>query len=215
MSSWHADSWKDKPHAQDVSYDDPAALAAVVAKLKMLPPLVTSWEVERLKEQVAEAQAGKRFILQGGDCAETLFDCQPGIIANKLKILLQMSLVLIHAAKKPVVRVGRLAIMRGLSRTSRDVPPFALMDNTHEVHGVNRVGMRRAGLDMTRIRAVDTAFRMLFRVRQNLSEALVRVEQELGGVPEVAEVLAFIRASKRGVATAPRGPRLTDDDDEE
>ena len=112
------------------------------------------------------------------------------------------------------VRVGRLAIMRGLSRTSRDVPPFALMDGTHEVHGVNRVGMRRAGLDMTRIRAVDTAFRMLFRVRQNLSEALGRVEQELGDVPEVAELLAFIRASKRGVATAPRGPRLTDDDDE-
>ncbi len=107
--SWHADSWKEKPRAQDVSYDDPAALAAVVTKLKTLPPLVTSWEVERLKEQVAEAQAGKRFLLQGGDCAETLADCQPGIIANKLKILLQMSLVLIHASKKPVVRVGRLA----------------------------------------------------------------------------------------------------------
>lgn len=109
MSTWGVESWKDKPHAQDVSYDDPAALAAVVEKLKALPPLVTSWEVERLKEQVAEAQQGKRFLLQGGDCAETLADCQPGIIANKLKILLQMSLVLIQASKKPVVRIGRLA----------------------------------------------------------------------------------------------------------
>lgn len=116
--SWHADSWKDKPHAQDVSYDDPAALAAVVAKLKALPPLVTSWEVERLKAQVAEAQEGKRFLLQGGDCAETFEDCTPGVITSKLKILLQMSLVLIHASKKPVVRVGRLAGQYAKPRSS-------------------------------------------------------------------------------------------------
>ncbi len=106
---WHLDSWKDKPLAQEVAYDDPAAVASVVAKLSQLPPLVTSWEVERLKASIAEAQAGKRFVLQGGDCAETLLDCQPGIIANKLKILLQMSMVLVHAGKKPVVRIGRLA----------------------------------------------------------------------------------------------------------
>jgi 3-deoxy-7-phosphoheptulonate synthase len=107
--SWTIDSWKEKPLAQEVAYDDPAAVAAVVSKLGELPPLVTSWEVERLKSAIAEAQAGKRFVLQGGDCAETLLDCKPGIIANKLKILLQMSLVLVHAGKRPVVRVGRLA----------------------------------------------------------------------------------------------------------
>jgi 3-deoxy-7-phosphoheptulonate synthase len=107
--SWTIDSWKDKPLAQEVSYDDPAALALVVDKLGELPPLVTSWEVERLKTSIAQAQEGKRFVLQGGDCAETLLDCKPTIIANKLKILLQMSMVLVHAGKKPVVRVGRLA----------------------------------------------------------------------------------------------------------
>ena len=107
--SWTIDSWKDKPLAQEVAYDDPAELASVVAKLAELPPLVTSWEVERLKTSIAEAQLGKRFVLQGGDCAETLLDCKPTIIANKLKILLQMSMVLVHAGKKPVVRVGRLA----------------------------------------------------------------------------------------------------------
>jgi len=107
--SWTIDSWKDKPLAQEVAYDDPVALANVVEKLGELPPLVTSWEVERLKTSIAEAQVGKRFVLQGGDCAETLLDCKPTIIANKLKILLQMSMVLVHAGKKPVVRVGRLA----------------------------------------------------------------------------------------------------------
>jgi 3-deoxy-7-phosphoheptulonate synthase len=77
--------------------------------LRALPPLVTSWEIERLRDQIAEAQVGKRFLLQGGDCAETLTDCRPDVITRKLKILLQMSLVLIHGGKKPVIRVGRFA----------------------------------------------------------------------------------------------------------
>jgi 3-deoxy-7-phosphoheptulonate synthase len=74
-----------------------------------MPPLVTSWEIERLKLHLAEAQQGKRFLVQGGDCAETLGDCNSTVIANKLKILLQMSLVMIHEGKRPVVRVGRFA----------------------------------------------------------------------------------------------------------
>ena len=86
-----------------------AALEAACARLRQLPPLVTSWEIERLKRLLAEAQAGKRFLVQGGDCAETLADCRSPVIANKLKILLQMSLVMIHEGKRPVVRVGRFA----------------------------------------------------------------------------------------------------------
>ncbi len=109
MPSWSPDSWKSKPTAQGVTYDDPAELARVTEKLRELPPLVTSWEIEKLKSLVADAQDGKRFLLQGGDCAETLADCRSPVIANKLKILLQMSLVLIHGGHKPVIRVGRLA----------------------------------------------------------------------------------------------------------
>ena len=107
--TWTIDSWKEKTAAQEIDYDDPKAVEDVVAKIRHLPPLVTSWEIERLKSAVADAQMGKRFILQGGDCAETLLDCTPSIITNKLKILLQMSMVLVHAGQKPVVRVGRLA----------------------------------------------------------------------------------------------------------
>jgi 3-deoxy-7-phosphoheptulonate synthase len=92
-----------------VHYDDAAALEATLLKLRSLPPLVTSWEVERLKRLLADAEAGKRFILQGGDCAETLADCRPDLISSKLKILLQMSLVLVRAARRPVVRIGRMA----------------------------------------------------------------------------------------------------------
>jgi UDP-N-acetylglucosamine acyltransferase len=99
-------------------------------------------------------------------------------------------------------RIGRLAIMRGLSRTSRDVPPFAVMDGTHTVRALNRVGLRRAGFDAARIRVLATAFRILFRVRTNMAEAMTRVEAECRS-PDVDELLAFIRAAKHGVAMGP------------
>jgi 3-deoxy-7-phosphoheptulonate synthase len=107
--SWSPGSWKEKAEAQAIVYDDPAALEAASGRLQELPPLVTSWEIERLKRLLADAQAGKRFLVQGGDCAETLADCRSPVIADKLKILLQMSLVMIHEGKRPVVRVGRFA----------------------------------------------------------------------------------------------------------
>jgi UDP-N-acetylglucosamine acyltransferase len=99
-------------------------------------------------------------------------------------------------------RVGRLAIMQGLSRTSRDVPPFSITDYLHTVRGVNRVGLRRAGFDAERIRILQRAFRVLFGVRTNLRLAMARVEAELRS-PDVDYLLAFIRASRRGVAVAP------------
>jgi UDP-N-acetylglucosamine acyltransferase len=105
------------------------------------------------------------------------------------------------------VRVGRLALMRGLSRASRDVPPFALMDFTHTVRGVNLVGLRRAGFSSQRIRAVRNAFKHLFGERRNLRQALAELEtQEVGD--DVRELVDFIRASKRGVCFGMRsGPR--------
>lgn len=116
---WSPDSWKDKEAAQATSYADPRALASAVEKLRSLPPLVTSWEVERLTAQLAEAQEGKRFVLQGGDCAETLADCRPDVISSKLKILLQMSLVLVHGTMKPIVRIGRFAGQYAKPRSER------------------------------------------------------------------------------------------------
>jgi 3-deoxy-7-phosphoheptulonate synthase len=80
-----------------------------VEEISKLPPLVTSWEVHALKAQLAEAAQGQRFLLQGGDCAESFDHCDSGTIANKLKILLQMSLVLTHGGEKQVIRVGRFA----------------------------------------------------------------------------------------------------------
>jgi len=94
---------------QAVQYGDESALRAATERLRQLPPLVTSSEVETLKAQITEAQEGRRFILVGGDCAETLADCRDDIITSKLKILLQMSLILVHASQRPVTRIGRFA----------------------------------------------------------------------------------------------------------
>jgi len=106
---WRPDSWRQKPATQQASYPDQDEFRGVLKRLAAMPPLVTSWEILSLKEQIAEAQAGRRFVLQGGDCAELFDECEPTIIANRLKVLLQMSLVLLHGMEKPVVRIGRFA----------------------------------------------------------------------------------------------------------
>jgi len=98
-----------RPALQQPHYEDAAELAQAIAQLNRLPPLVTSWEVLALKQALAEAQEGRRFLLQGGDCAESFADCASPIISNRLKVLLQMSLVLVHGLKQPVLRVGRFA----------------------------------------------------------------------------------------------------------
>lgn len=115
---WSPESWRTRPGADMLPYGDGAAVADAVKSLRALPPIVTSWEVERLRAGVAAAQRGERFILQGGDCAETLADCNAEVITSKLKILLQMSLVLVHGSMKPVIRVGRFAGQYAKPRSS-------------------------------------------------------------------------------------------------
>lgn len=106
---WAPDSWSGLPALQQPEYPDLPVLQHALSELSKLPPLVTSWEVVALKEQLARAAAGQCFVLQGGDCAERFADCSSQRIANQLKILIQMSLVLVQGARKPVVRIGRFA----------------------------------------------------------------------------------------------------------
>jgi len=108
-ADWRPDSWQARPALQQPRYADPGRLARVLDELARLPPVVVSWEVDQLKDELAAAQRGERFLLQGGDCAEGFADCESDTIARKLKILLQMSVVLLHGLKKPVIRVGRIA----------------------------------------------------------------------------------------------------------
>ena len=108
-ANWTSTSWRGRIATQLPHYPDAAALDGVLAELRALPPLVTSWEILTLKQQLADAQDGKCFVLQGGDCAESFDMCTSEVLSNRLKVLLQMSLVLVHGMRKPVVRVGRFA----------------------------------------------------------------------------------------------------------
>ena len=119
MDDWSPDAWRSRVALQQPTYPDAAALDAALAELSRLPPLVTSWEIQTLKQQLATAVVeGEGFLLQGGDCAEHFADCQSEIIANKLKILLQMSLVLVQGLKQRVIRVGRIAGQYAKPRSS-------------------------------------------------------------------------------------------------
>ena len=108
-TSWHPASWQSRKAQQQPTYEDATALNRVVAELARLPPIVVSWEIETLRERLAAVQRGEGFLLQGGDCAESFAECESDRIAKQLKVLLQMSLVLLSGMKRPIIRVGRMA----------------------------------------------------------------------------------------------------------
>jgi 3-deoxy-7-phosphoheptulonate synthase len=106
---WRPDSWRQMPIRQVPDYPDPAALAAMEAKVATFPPLVFAGECERLKAALAEAARGQAFVLQGGDCAESFADFNANTIRDTFKVLLQMAVVLTFGAGMPVVKLGRMA----------------------------------------------------------------------------------------------------------
>ena len=115
---WHPGSWRSHPIQQQPHYKDEKRLEEVHATLKSYPPLVFAGEVDSLKQQISDCALGKKFILQGGDCAERFLDCNEEKITAKLKVLLQMSVVLCYGARKPIVRIGRIAGQYGKPRSS-------------------------------------------------------------------------------------------------
>ena len=117
-SSWLPDSWKSRVAKQQPLYPDDAALSESLRRLASLPTLTTAWEVERLRGELAEAVEGRTFVLQGGDCSESFDDCNSTAVLRKLKVLIQMSLVLIAGARKRVVRIGRIAGQYAKPRSS-------------------------------------------------------------------------------------------------
>ncbi len=118
MQEWSLDSWLRFSYEQAANYPDQNQLDRVVEQLSLLPPLVTPGEIDDLKQAIAKAGRGEAFILQGGDCAESFNDCRSDIISNKLKIMLQMSLILIHGLRKPIIRIGRIAGQYAKPRSS-------------------------------------------------------------------------------------------------
>jgi 3-deoxy-7-phosphoheptulonate synthase len=108
-TTWSPSSWTTKPIKQDAVYPDRKSVEKSLAKLERLPPIVTPYEITKLKASLRDVALGKAFLLQGGDCAELFDYCEENAIESKIKLLLQMSLVLIWGSNKPVVRIARMA----------------------------------------------------------------------------------------------------------
>lgn len=174
-SDWHPASWQSFNATQQPNYPDTPMLEKAVSDLSALPPLVTSWEVENLKELLATAQRGEAFLLQGGDCAESFDECTSPNIVQKLKILLQMSVVMLAGLKKPIIRVGRMggqyAKPRSADTETRDGVTLASyrgdLVNRNAFTNEDRVpdpalmlrGYERAGLTVNFIRSlIDGGF---------------------------------------------------------
>ncbi|KAK3643332.1 Aromatic/aminoadipate aminotransferase 1 [Elasticomyces elasticus] len=117
-SGWSPSSWRTKPIKQPVAYEDQAAVDRSTGKLRRLPPIVTPKEIWKLRRALSEVAQGKAFLLQGGDCAELFDYCNDQAIDTKVKLLLQMSLVLIWGGNKPVVRIARMAGQYAKPRSS-------------------------------------------------------------------------------------------------
>jgi 3-deoxy-7-phosphoheptulonate synthase len=107
---WTPRSWREKPVSQmPTDYPDTSALQAAEDELRAFPPLVFAGEARRLTSRLAEVEAGRAFLLQGGDCAESFKEFSTDNIRDTFRLILQMAVVLTFAGGKPVVKVGRIA----------------------------------------------------------------------------------------------------------
>src|SRR5271154_2725012 len=107
---WTPTSWRAKPAKHlPTDYPDAGALAAAEDTLRHMPPLVFAGEARRLKSLLGDVAAGKAFLLQGGDCAESFKEFAADNIRDTFRLLLQMAVVLTFAGGKPVVKLGRIA----------------------------------------------------------------------------------------------------------
>ncbi|MGI8683931.1 MAG: class II 3-deoxy-7-phosphoheptulonate synthase [Acidimicrobiales bacterium] len=108
-NAWTPSSWRDRPATQQPDWPDEAALASALKQLTGMPPLVFAGEARQLTDSLAAAAEGRAFLLQAGDCAESFGDFSADAIRDKLKVILQMAIVLTYGAGVPVVKVGRIA----------------------------------------------------------------------------------------------------------
>src|ERR1700722_14392656 len=116
--AWNPQSWRQRPAAQQPVWPDGDALERILKTLGGLPPLVFAGEARRLTKALAEVADGRAFLLQAGDCAESFADFSADSIRDKLKVILQMAVVLTYGAGVPVVKVGRIAGQFAKTRTS-------------------------------------------------------------------------------------------------
>jgi 3-deoxy-7-phosphoheptulonate synthase len=197
MKTWSPSSWQELPAAQQPDWPDPGALHEALLQLRAVPPLVFAGEARSLQSSLARAARGEAFVLQAGDCTEAFGDFSADAIRDKLKIILQMAVVLTYASGLPVVKVGRIAGQFAKPRTSdvelmdgRELPSFrghAVNDSAFEE------GSRRAD-PLRLVRAYHQAAATL-----NLIRAFTK-----GGYADLAQIHTW---NQEFVAASPQGRR--------
>ncbi|HWC13504.1 MAG TPA: 3-deoxy-7-phosphoheptulonate synthase class II [Actinomycetota bacterium] len=195
METWEPSSWRRYPAAQQPEWPDAGQLDDVLAELRRLPPLVFAGEARHLRTAIAKASQGEAFVLQAGDCAEAFGDFAADDIRDKLKIILQMAVVLTYAAGLPVVKIGRIAGQFAKPRSSPDELVGDVALPSFRGHAVNdsafEAGARRP--DPTRlIKAYHQSVATL-----NLIRAFTK-----GGFADLNQIhmwnQEFVAASKQG-----------------
>jgi len=182
---WTKSDWRAKPRVQMPDYPDSAALNAVEEQLAKYPPLVFAGEARRLKAELAEAAAGRAFLLQGGDCAESFTEFSADNIRDTFKVMLQMAIVLTWGAKVPVVKVGRMA---GQFAKPRSAP-------TETVGGVELPSYRGDiinGFDFTPEARVPDPNRMLMAYTQAAASLNLLRAFSTGGFADIHRVQSWI-----------------------
>ncbi len=177
------------------SYPDEQALADVERQLQAFPPLIFAGEVQRLRAQLAEVAAGRAFLLQGGDCAES-FDTLDGMAAREtFRVMLQMAVVLTYAAARKVVKVGRMAGQYAKPRSA----------DTEVRHGVTLPSYRGDivnGLDFTAEARIPDPARMLRAYSASASTLNLIRALAGGGFADLHQLHAwtadFVQASPQG-----------------
>ena len=108
-TTWHPGSWTECPAGQQPEWPELGALDEALHELEARPPLVFAGEARRLTDQLARVVKGQAVVLQAGDCAESFDLSSADAIRDRLKVILQMAVVLQYSAGLPVVKVGRIA----------------------------------------------------------------------------------------------------------
>ncbi len=194
------DVWRGLPAAQQPNWPDDAALRDAARTLAALPPLVVASEVDQLRERLAAVARGEAFLLQGGDCAETFLTSSQADIAGKVRVLLQMAVVLTYGASMPVVKLGRMAGQYAKPRSS-DVDASGLLSYRGDM--VNDLFGDRTPDPGRILRAYSTAASTLNLLRAYAS----------GGLASLDRVHAWNAAFARSTETGSRYEKLASEID--
>ncbi len=198
--SWSPTSWRDRVFRQVPRYPDAKALTDVTDQLATFPPLVFAGEARSLKQQLGRVSRGQAFLLQGGDCAESFAEFHPDTIRDSLRVLLQMAVVLTFGAKKPVVKIGRLAGQFAKPRSSPTEVQGA--DEFTSYHGdiIN-------GIEFDAVSRAPDPQRMLTAYSQSASTLNLLRAFTQGGYADLKQVHSW---TMDFVADSPQGERYAD-----